>query len=573
MEKEKEELVPATVTADEVNHEDFILSQDLFCTPDYLTPENQFPLKGFHSSIDMEEEDGPCPKSPEKPSTSKTKRRRMDDGISGDTLSSTSSGDDQAVVELGKDFVGDEVEYKPRARSYVSRSAFALRCRVMPPACIGNSFRRSISEEELSLFRRQNSKCADLFPSFTHGNGLSRYHSDFHEFERIGTGNFSNVYKVLKRLDGCLYAVKRTIKKLGRERERMRAYTEVQAMAAIGFHENIVGYYSSWSDNGQLYIQLELCDHSLSTKNCPALLTERHEIEALYQVACALQFIHEKGIAHLDVKPENIYVKNGVYKLGDFGCATLLDNSILIEEGDARYMPQEIFNENYDHLDKVDIFSLGVSMFELIRRSRLPESETQFSNLKAGNIPHLPGVTMQFQNLLKVMMDPDPLKRPSATEILGNSIFRGLQREFPLSAPPSTTPSTPSTAWTLSICSCTTYAYDNNRCSIWVGNLLNVQQLSSDDSSGETLYLKLAASKIHADKSSKGTIIGVVVGVVVGGGVLLAILWSRKRMLVSRKVADGSLVTYGYRDLQDATRNWEDEGLVLFSKERWMIPV
>lgn len=124
------------------------------------------------------------------------------------------------------------------------------------------------------------------------------------------------------------------------------------------------------------------------------------------QVANALQFIHEKGIAHLDVKPDNIYVKNGVYKLGDFGCATLLDSSLPIEEGDARYMPQEILNENYDHLDKVDIFSLGASMFELISSSCLPEPESgiQFFNPKEGKVPFLPGVSVQFQNLLTVLL-------------------------------------------------------------------------------------------------------------------------------------------------------------------------
>lgn len=122
------------------------------------------------------------------------------------------------------------------------------------------------------------------------------------------------------------------------------------------------------------------------------------------QVANALQFIHEKGIAHLDVKPDNIYVKNGVYKLGDFGCATLLDNSLPIEEGDARYMPQEILNENYDHLDKVDIFSLGASIYELIRRLPLPESGCQFFNLKEGKLPLLPGHSLNFQNLLKVLL-------------------------------------------------------------------------------------------------------------------------------------------------------------------------
>lgn len=108
-------------------------------------------------------------------------------------------------------------------------------------------------------------------------------------------------------------------------------------------------------------------------------------------------------MAHLDVKPNNIYVKGGVYKLGDFGCATLLDGSLPIEEGDARYMPQEILNENYDHLDKVDIFSLGASIYELIRRLPLPESGCQYFNLKEGKFPLLPGHSLHLQNLLKVI--------------------------------------------------------------------------------------------------------------------------------------------------------------------------
>lgn len=113
--------------------------------------------------------------------------------------------------------------------------------------------------------------------------------------------------------------------------------------------------------------------------------------------------MHERGVAHLDVKPDNIYVKNGVYKLGDFGCATLLDNSLPIEEGDARYMPPEILNEKHDDLDKADIFSLGVAMYELIRGLPLPVEGPQTLNLKKGKLPLLPGHSLQLQNLLKVL--------------------------------------------------------------------------------------------------------------------------------------------------------------------------
>lgn len=127
-------------------------------------------------------------------------------------------------------------------------------------------------------------------------------------------------------------------------------------------------------------------------------------ISEFVQIAKALQFMHEKGIAHLDVKPDNIYVKNSVYKLGDFGCATLLDKSLAIEEGDARYMPHEILNEKYDHLDKVDVFSLGAAIYELIKGSPLQDSGPQYLNLRDGKLPLLPGHSLQFQNLLKVQI-------------------------------------------------------------------------------------------------------------------------------------------------------------------------
>ncbi|XP_021280806.1 wee1-like protein kinase isoform X2 [Herrania umbratica] len=408
---------------DAADDKDFILSQDFFCTPDYITPDNQNLMNGF----DCNNDNIPCPKSPEKLHTVKSKRPRQD-GIQVNPLSPTFSGSQQ-IVELAKDnFDVDEVNLEKtvipgvqKTKNYVSQSAVALRCRVMPPPCIKNPYLKDASEMDMDPLGNQRSKCAGFFPAIIGGDGLSRYHTDFHEIEQIGTGNFSRVFKVLKRIDGCLYAVKHTTRPLHQDTERRKALMEVQALGALGSHENIVGYYSSWFENEQLYIQMELCDCSLSRNTSSQLFTEGEVLRALLQIAKALECMHERGIAHLDVKPENIYVKNGVYKLGDFGCATLLNKSLPIEEGDARYMSQEILNENYDHLDKVDIFSLGVTIYELIRGSPLPESGHQF--LREGKLPLLPGHSLQFQNLLKVMVDQDPVRRPSAKELIENPIF------------------------------------------------------------------------------------------------------------------------------------------------------
>ncbi|KAF8044964.1 hypothetical protein N665_5926s0001 [Sinapis alba] len=395
---------------------EFILSQDFFCTPDYITPDNQNLMM---SDLDISMDHSPCPRSPVKLTTAKSKRCRQDSFTLNTTWVSKHKVDEQENDDIDIDEIMVD---KTQRTGYVSRTAVALRCRVMPPPCLKNPYVMNESDTTTDTFGHQRSKCASFLPASMSGDGLSRYLTDFHEIQQIGAGNFSRVFKVLKRIDGCLYAVKYSTRKLYLDSERSKAMMEVQAQAALGFHENVVGYYNSWFENEQLYIQLELCDHSLSKKSSLGI-SEREILVIMHQIAKALQFVHEKGIAHLDVKPENIYMKKGVCKLGDFGCATRLDKSLPVEEGDARYMPQEILNENYEHLDKVDIFSLGVTVYELIRGSPLTESRNKSLNIKEGKLPLLPGHSLQLQQLLKTMMDRDPIRRPSARELMEHPMF------------------------------------------------------------------------------------------------------------------------------------------------------
>ncbi|OAY71755.1 Wee1-like protein kinase [Ananas comosus] len=388
-----------------------ILSQDFFCTPDYITPDAQ-PIS---NNFELNKENISCPKSPEKSVVARSKRYKRD----------CSPSNPRLIAEVQLDIPGSElVEQKKllqigsqKKKSYVSQSAVALRCRVMPPPCIKNPYLNSVSAIDVDIFCSSPSVGCE---------SLSRYRTDFHEIEQIGCGNFSRVFKVLKRIDGCLYAVKHSIKQLRNDLDRKRALMEVQALAALGSHDNVVRYYTSWFENEQLYIQIELCERSLSINRSHAPKCGE-VLEMLYQIAKALHFMHKHGVAHLDVKPENIYIKKGIYKLGDFGCATLIDRSLGIEEGDSRYMPQEMLNDKYEHLDKVDIFSLGAATYELVKGTPLAESGPQFSNLREGKISLLPGYPLQFQSLLKAMMDPDPLKRPSAKEVMEHPIFDKLR--------------------------------------------------------------------------------------------------------------------------------------------------
>ncbi|KAG5551828.1 hypothetical protein RHGRI_010057 [Rhododendron griersonianum] len=120
----------------------------------------------------------------------------------------------------------------------------------------------------------------------------------------------------------------------------------------------------------------------------------------------------------------------------------------------------------------------------------------------------------------------------------------------------------------LNNCNCTAYSYDKYRCSIWIGELVNLQ-LSPNDGSGRTLYgseitlyLRLTASEFSKGKENKGIIIGAVAGsvaVVLLLGLMFILIWKRQRRFVEKTKVEGSLVAFGYRDLQIYTENFSQK--------------
>ena len=74
-------------------------------------------------------------------------------------------------------------------------------------------------------------------------------------------------------------------------------------------------------------------------------MPEKIIIGYLRAILQGLASIHKQGILHLDIKPENLLFKGDVLKLADFGLsrAAKLRNGD-IEEGDSRYLAQEVLN-------------------------------------------------------------------------------------------------------------------------------------------------------------------------------------------------------------------------------------
>uniref|UniRef100_F6YIR0 Wee1-like protein kinase n=1 Tax=Callithrix jacchus TaxID=9483 RepID=F6YIR0_CALJA len=285
-------------------------------------------------------------------------------------------------------------------------------------------------------------------------NMASRYEKEFLEVEKIGVGEFGSVYKCIKRLDGCVYAIKRSMKTLAELSSENLALHEVYAHAVLGHHPHVVRYYSSWVEDDHMIIQSEYCNGgSLQAAISENTKFHKHFQEPklkdiLLQISLGLKYIHNSGMVHLDIKPSNIFIchkmqsdssgvieevaneadwflsANVVYKIGDLGHATSISKPE-VEEGDSRFLANEILQEDYQHLPKADIFALGLTIALAAGAESLPTNGAAWHHIRKGNFPDVPQeLSEDFSSLLKNMIQPDPEQRPSAAALASNRVLR-----------------------------------------------------------------------------------------------------------------------------------------------------
>ncbi|KAI7729482.1 hypothetical protein M8C21_026387 [Ambrosia artemisiifolia] len=110
----------------------------------------------------------------------------------------------------------------------------------------------------------------------------------------------------------------------------------------------------------------------------------------------------------------------------------------------------------------------------------------------------------------------------------------------------------------LNDCTCLAYSYDNNECSVWDKELLN---LSEDNRNALTINVKVASRDLPSKKKNNGVIIGAVVGSVIGVVLIVGLIWfvMYRNRYVGKTTVEGSLVSFVYRDLQTATKNFSEK--------------
>jgi serine/threonine protein kinase len=132
-------------------------------------------------------------------------------------------------------------------------------------------------------------------------------------------------------------------------------------------------------------------------------------------------------MTHFDIKPGNIFlVPDGtlgaVCKIGDFGLARPIGNSEDGREGDQKYMALELLQENTRAHPSADIFSLGLTMYEMAHTDIaffVPAEGPRWHELRNGNVNAKDTISHpELADAITSMMHPFPNQRPSAEMIL-----------------------------------------------------------------------------------------------------------------------------------------------------------
>ncbi|KAL7467703.1 hypothetical protein ACHAXS_011452 [Conticribra weissflogii] len=273
-------------------------------------------------------------------------------------------------------------------------------------------------------FQRKGAQSTPVDLSPAQGSSsFSRFAADFEVVGTLGNGSFGCVYKVRNRMDRRMYAIKAAKREARGISDRDRMLQEVYALAALSDNTtteamHIVRYHQAWMEGNRLYIQTELCQSTLTEEVSKGVMDEKRRYKLLREMLLALDLVHKSGMIHLDIKPENIFIKNDQYKLGDFGLVSKIENHNDVEEGDSRYMSMELLSGDLDDLTKSDIFSLGATLYEICLGRNLPENGQEWQDIRHGSLSSMPNTAFELQMIIRIMMAPDKKSRPSAAELL-----------------------------------------------------------------------------------------------------------------------------------------------------------
>ena len=258
--------------------------------------------------------------------------------------------------------------------------------------------------------------------------------TDFTLLKELGVGSFGRVLLAEHNVTKARYAIKAIDKRLKDNIEEKDYFRrEMEIMYKID-HPNIVKLFGHFEDNTYCYFIMEYIPRgnlfNYVPKDGKPKINSQTAASILKDVISALFYLHHMSppIIHRDIKPENILVDDQMRaKLSDFGWSTYLRGNFKRTTlcGTPIYLAPEIIN-NVGHDEKIDIWCVGVLMFELLT-GEAPwignDVATVKKNISQLNINWQKNMDKDAKDLISKILRYLPEERPSFMEILMHPFF------------------------------------------------------------------------------------------------------------------------------------------------------
>jgi eukaryotic-like serine/threonine-protein kinase len=257
-----------------------------------------------------------------------------------------------------------------------------------------------------------------MFPAYPY---VGQIFGDYKLLKGVGHGGFADVYLGEDIQLGKKVAVKVMHSGLS-DADAVREFKREARVIATLEHPNIVEVFQLGSKANVPYIAMRYCPQgSLRSRHPRRTIVPLDQIVSyVKQIAQALQYSHDQGIIHRDIKPDNMLVdRYGNVLLSDFGISILSESRRANKErmaGTAAYMAPEQARE--ETVRASDQYALGITVYEWLTGS-VPFAGTSFTQVAVQHIfrdvPPLkdknPAIPQEVETVVMKALSKDPTDR------------------------------------------------------------------------------------------------------------------------------------------------------------------
>ena len=307
---------------------------------------------------------------------------------------------------------------------------------------------KNVPEGILSIVDKENppklnkvkKRCLILSPTVNAGLEPESKITDFEKDKEIGKGGFGLVWKVIHKKTQKVYCIK-VIEKAGIIQQKLEAQMnrEIEIMYILN-HPHCLRLKNHFEDDQNFYLVMPLAHKGQLYRVLRKFrkFDERTAAQILRETISALQYLHsfKPPIIHRDIKPENLLLNNGGrVLLADFGWSNFSDGDVRKTFcGTPEYIaPEMLLKKGHD--TRVDIWSIGVLMFELLAGYSpfvAKNNQDLYQNIRRLKIQWPKDMPPLAKNLIGKILKLNPLDRPSLQEILDHQWFKQTKIIKPL---------------------------------------------------------------------------------------------------------------------------------------------